>query len=333
MIVLTGGTGFVGQRLARQLSADGRAVRVLSRIPHRVALPSAVEWAAADLTDPSSLPAALHGADTVVHLAAVLPGGRVSAAGLEAANAGGTSALAGASRAAGVRRFIHVSSAGVYGDGAQEAPHRESDPLSPATPYERSKVEAERALRAALEGSAVDWIILRPTGLYGPDRPATAAFFREVARQRLWLHGPTRVLVHPTHVLDLVGAIVRTLDRDGLHREILNIGGARAVEFRELIALTGARLGHTPLQLSAPGWSRMIAAGVTGAWRLAGTPPSILQRLARRRVNRSVNIEKARLILEFEPVALEWGLDDTAAGLREMGLLAGEATRAAGDHA
>jgi NADH dehydrogenase len=329
VIVLTGGTGFVGQRLARQLTAQGRAVRVLSRNPHRVALPGTVEWAAGDLTDPSSLSAALKGAETVIHLAAALPGGRVPTAGLESANVGGTAALASAARAAGVRRFIHVSSAGVYGDGLEEAPHREADPLSPATPYERSKLEAERALKAALEGSSVSWTILRPPGLYAADRPATAAFFREVARRRLWLHGPARVWVHPTHVLDLVDAIVRTLDHRDLHREVLNVGGGRPVEFRELIGLVGARLGHTPQQVSMPRWSGYMAAGVAGAWRLAGAPPAMLQRLARRRVNRTVDIEKARRLLGFEPVALEWGLDQTATELREMGLLAGRAARPA----
>ena len=44
--------------------------------------------------------------------------------------------------------------------------------------------------------SGAAWTILRPAGLYGADRPATARHFREVARRRVWLHGPTRVIVH-----------------------------------------------------------------------------------------------------------------------------------------
>lgn len=323
MILITGGTGFVGQRLARQLTAEGRPVRILSRSPHRVALPDTVEWAPGDLTDPSSLCAALSGVETVVHLAAALPGGRVRTAGLQSTNVGGTEALASAARAAGVQRFIHVSSAGVYGDGALEAPHGEADPPSPTTPYERSKLAAEQALETALQGSSVRWIILRPSGLYGPDRPATAAFFREVARRRLWLHGPTRVLVHPTHVLDLVGAIVRSLDRDDLQREVVNVGGACPVELQELIALVGARLGHQPLQFTLPTWCRNMAAKVAGVWSLWGEPPPLLQRLTRSRINRAISIEKARLLLGFEPVALEWGLDQTTAALCEMGFLAG----------
>jgi nucleoside-diphosphate-sugar epimerase len=327
VIFLTGGTGFVGQRLTRQLTAEGRAVRVFSRGPRRAAFPPAVEWATGDLNDPSCLPAALKGAETVIHLAAALPGGPASASRVESLNVDGTRALASAACAAGVRRFIHVSSAGVYGDGVEEAPHREADPLSPATPYERSKLEAERALEAALEGSSVGWIILRPTGLYGPDRPATAAFFQDVAGRRLWLHGPTRVLVHPTHVLDLVGAIARALEHEDLCGEVLNVGGAKPVEFRELIALIGAQLGHGPLQVSAPSWSRHVADGMARVWRLLGPPPVGLEHLARQWVNRTVNIEKARRLLGFEPVSLEWGLDQTATVLREMGLLARPAAR------
>ncbi len=263
----------------------------------------------------------------MIHLAAVLPGDGRWVAGLDSVNVGGTEALAGAVRAAGVQRLIHISSVAVYGDGGQPTPHREIDPLSPNTPYAKSKLAAEQAIETVLEGSAVRWIVLRPSGLYGPDRPATAAFFREVSRRRLWLHGPARVLVHPTHVLDLVAAINRVLEQDDLHREVINVGGERSVEFPEWIGLVGTRVGRRPAQIAAPRWSRHMAAGMARGWRIIGQPPARLERLTRRWVNHAVDLEKARRLLGFEPVSLEWGLDQTADTLREMGLLDGGVAR------
>jgi nucleoside-diphosphate-sugar epimerase len=321
VILITGGTGFVGQALARQLAADGLAVRILSRHPNRVTPRMPVEWVLGDLTERTSLPPALRDVDTVIHLAAVVPAGLPPRADLESVNVGGTGALAEAAATAHVRRFIHVSSAGVYGDGARDEPHKENDPIAPTGPYERSKVAAERAVVDALEGSSVHWVILRPPGLYGPDRPATAQFFVDVAHRHVWLHGPVPALVHPTHVLDLVQALVRVLRCPELHAEVVNIGGERPVDFRELIALVGKRLGRDPLQISAPRWSRQVASGIASTWRLAAIPPAVIQRLSRAHVNRTVNIEKARRLLGFEPVTLDWGLDQTVTGLRARGRL------------
>src|SRR5690348_16142476 len=83
----------------------------------------------------------LTGFDTVVHLAAVLTGHDVVPV-----NVDGARALAGAARTAGVSRFIHCSSAGVYGDSEDPAPLVETDRTSPATPYERSKRDGEQAV-------------------------------------------------------------------------------------------------------------------------------------------------------------------------------------------
>lgn len=294
---------------------------MLSRRGKPEEAPGGVEWAVGDLQDAASLARPLDGVSAVVHLAAMLPAGGRSDADLAALNAGGTEALAQAALAAGTPRFVHVSSAGVYGDNPRLEPLLETDPPAPGNGYERSKLSAERAVESTLSRSDVRWTILRPAGLYGADRPATAAFFRDVARRRLWLHGPVAVLVHPTHVRDLVGAIAAALDRDDLGGEVINIGGSRGLEYRELIGLIGTRVGRTPLQISAPAWCALPARGAAAAWRVVGTPPAALARLAKPRINRTVNTGKARRLLAFEPIPLERGLDETAAELRGKGLL------------
>lgn len=316
MILLTGGTGFVGRHLAQQFVIDGRSVRVLSRRPGLIALPG-VSWAAGDLNDPSSLAAALEGIHTVVHAAAKLAVRDRGAPELESINADGTAAIARAARAAGVRRFCQISSGGVYGDGATAVPHVESDEPRPGNAYERSKLAAERALISALAGSDVTWIVLRPQGLYAADRPATAAMFREVAARRVWIHGAPRVVVHPTYIDDLVSAVRLAIDCDTVERDVFNIGGSRALDLTELIALIGARMAHTPHQWRVPRFAGRSAAAIGRAWAALGTPPAALLRQGRAWINRAVSIDKARRVLGFEPVPLELGLDATAAQLRQ----------------
>lgn len=315
MILVSGGTGFVGRHLVRQLVADGHAVRVLSRTPDERLFGGSVEWARGDLLAADTLGPALAGISAVVHAAAVLP---APAQGVDAmsVNVSGTAAIAEAARAGGVRRFIHISSAGVYGNGSGPSPHRESDTLEPQTAYERSKLESESAVRDMLAATSVAWTILRPQGLFGAERSETAELFRSVATKRVWLHGPSRVLIHPTDVRDLIAAITLLLARDDMSGEVINVGGSRALEFRELIALIGARVGHTPLQLSAPSWLSMVAAAGTRAAGTVGIRAHRLERMSMPLINRAVSIEKARRLLGFIPTPLEHSLDDAAAALR-----------------
>lgn len=321
VILLTGGRGFVARHLLRRLAADQCEVRVLSRSPGPLTTPDGVSWVQGDLVDPASIGRALKGVRTVVHAAGVLPGARARPEVYESVNVRGTEALARQAREARVRTFIHISSAGLYGDGSTSVPHEESDTPCPGTIYQRSKLRAELALQTALEESSVSWTILRPQFLYGPDQPATVRLFKSVARRQFWLHGPARALVHPTHVTDLVQAIGLVRARDDLHGEVINVGGGRSLDFRELIALIGARVGRRPIQLSAPGWTRTLARGAARGWKVVTPPPEILTRLMRSWITSAVSIEKARRLLRFEPMLLERGLSETADELRQMGSL------------
>lgn len=319
MILLTGGTGFVGRHLMQGLVGKGGPIRVLSRRAAPPTTPPGVEWAVGDLADDASLRAAMRGVDTVVHAAAIVPATGRARGPMHEVNVAGTAALARAARCANVHRFIHVSSAGVYGDGDGPTAHRETDTPMPATAYERSKLAAEVALTGELSGGPTRWIMLRPQGLYAADRPATVAQFLEISRRRVWLHGPARTVVHPTHIDDLVAAVCCVLARTNLHGEVINIGGERALEYSELIALIGRRVNHTPLQIQAPAVTGVIARAVESVWSQFGAAPPALARQARRWINRAVDIAKARDLLHYQPISLETGLGRTAAALGYTG--------------
>lgn len=286
-------------------------------------MPAPVEVVPGDLADEPSLRAALAGVQVVIHAAASVGEGR-SEADLMRTNAEGTGRLARVALRCGVPRFIHLSSAAVYGDEAVAKRHGEDDPLNARSPYQRSKLAAEVALAQALaqaHGSAtMHWTILRPAGLYGPDRPQTQAFFREVARRKVWLHAAAPAVLQPTHVDDLVQAVDLALRHEGSRGEAINVGGSRALTYPELIALVAARVGARPLQLHAPRWARRVAAGaarIRPGWGAAAP----LVRLGREGPNSAVDIGKARRLLGFEPMPLEAGLDRTVAEMRAAGML------------
>lgn len=308
MILVTGGSGFVGRHLVDALAARGDQVRVLTRSDRTSPRPG-VTMALGDLSDETSLEHAVRGARVVVHLAARLAPAVGDVRAWYDFNVGTSATLAAAARRAGVERFIHLSSGGVYGDGTAARPHAESDLPHPGNEYERSKLAAEQAVIECLASSGTACAILRPAGIYGRGRPATTAFFDEVRRRRLWLHATPNVIVHPTHVSDVVQACMRLLDRPEVGG-VLNIAGERALPFQELVALTASALGVRARQLVVPaavGRSiGRVAASVLAAARVS--VPMVLERAARPYVNRALDISQARARLGFAPIDLGAGL-------------------------
>jgi nucleoside-diphosphate-sugar epimerase len=323
MILVTGGTGFVGRALIARLIEQRRPVRTITRRPDR--LPGelradAVQVLAGDLHDAAMLGTALGGVHTVVHLAGAVQG---SPAQLTATNHEAAAALAAAARRAGVRWFVHLSSAGVYGDVPHAEPSREEGPMFASTPYERSKLAGERAVVAALRGGAVGHVVLRPAGIYGGVRPATQQFLRQVAARRWWLSAPPPVIVHPTYIDDVVQAVLACLERPDLDGEAINIGGERALPLDEWALAVAHALG-TPLhRLTLPRWAvappaRAIAAS---ARALGLPPPARCLHAALPLISRALDTSKARARIGFAPMPMAQALGATIAQARALGAL------------
>jgi nucleoside-diphosphate-sugar epimerase len=323
MILVTGGSGFVGRALIARLVAQHLAVRTVTR--QRDGLPeqlrhAALQVMAGDLHDGALLERALDGVHTVVHLAGAVHG---TPAQLEATNHQAAAALAAAARRAGVRWFVHLSSAGVYGDVPHAAASREDGALFAHTPYERSKLAGEQAVVAALAGSPVGHVVLRPAGLYGGMRPATQQFLSQVTARRWWLSAPPTVIVHPTYIDDVVHAVLACLQRPDLDGEVINIAGERALPLDEW-ALTVAHAIGTPLRrLALPSWAvTPPARAITMAARALGLQaPARCVRAALPVISRALDTSKARARIGFTPVPMAQALGDTIAQARTLGAL------------
>jgi nucleoside-diphosphate-sugar epimerase len=172
-IVVSGANGFVGRAVSSALVESGDEVIGLVRRPQVVAR-GVREWVLdADGFEgvgerwPSDCRC-----DAVIHLAArvhLMNDTAVdSLAAYRETNVAGTLRLAKASRAAGARRFVFVSSIKAIGDSDPGRPLRESDEPAPTDPYGWSKLEAERALLAYGRESGQEVVIVRPPLVYGP---------------------------------------------------------------------------------------------------------------------------------------------------------------------
>jgi dihydroflavonol-4-reductase len=161
-VLVTGVSGSVAGTLARRLGESGWRVRALVRTAPQAAGAVARGWQPvyADLADASSLPDAVAGADVVVHAAACLDQDVKLA---EAVNVGGTRSLALASLAAGVSRFVHISTMSVHGDPQPDG-LAEDSPLAtdhPASAYVATKARAEVAL-GEVGALGLPTVVLRP---------------------------------------------------------------------------------------------------------------------------------------------------------------------------
>lgn len=195
-VLITGGTGFIGMELVRQLSAAGIRARVLVRRPHRAGLLRAfdIEPVQGDLEVPESVERALAGVDTVFHL-----GGRASFESyrrLKPTIVDGTVQLGQMAADAGVRHFVFASSLFVHGNES-----RLIDAATPPRPklgYGRAKLEAENALVETAAQGGMGLACLRLPHVYGPQ----SILFRQVRSGIALFPGTMRNRCGQLHVGD-----------------------------------------------------------------------------------------------------------------------------------
>lgn len=164
--LITGGAGFLGINLCRYLLARGERVRSMDIASFDYPERSRIEVVDGDVRDPVAVERALRGIDVVVHAAAALP--LAPPQEIHSTAVRGTGLLLDGAAAAGVRRFIFISSTAVYGV-PDHHPLVETDRLQGVGPYGESKIEAEGlCTQARARGQCVT--VLRPKSFVGPER-------------------------------------------------------------------------------------------------------------------------------------------------------------------
>ena len=186
-LLLTGANGFVGSAVCRQAASTGRAVRGAVRMAG-TSVPGAQAVTVAAIDGHTDWTPALQACHSVIHAAARVHVMNESSAdplsAFRRVNVDGTLNLARQAAAAGVRRFVFVSSVKVNGESTEPLyPYKASDTPAPQDPYGMSKAEAEQGLRDIAVQTGLEVVIVRPPLVYGPGVKANfASLMRAVQR-------------------------------------------------------------------------------------------------------------------------------------------------------
>ncbi|MFQ5942202.1 MAG: NAD(P)H-binding protein [Anaerolineales bacterium] len=310
MVLVTGGTGFLGRAVIRQLSRSDHQVRILMRPSRRSPeLPAGipVEAAISSLLDKRGVRAAMVGVDNIVHLAGAERGGLET--GLRAVDIEGTRVLVEAARQAQISRLIYVS-------------HLGAEPSS-AFPALRAKAKAEDTIRK----SGLPYTIVRSSLVYGEgDRfTSSLAMLLGISPGIFPIPGDGRTAIQPVWVDDLAMCVAWSLDEQAMIGQIYDVGGPEFLTLRQVVEMvmqaTGSRrwlVSASPLYLRGITWlfQRVLpypplttfwfdylassrTASLDALPRIFGLKPSMM-------IDRLQYLEERNWLLEFVGRQLKW---------------------------
>jgi nucleoside-diphosphate-sugar epimerase len=297
-VLVTGAAGFVGRAVSDGLRAEGVDVVGVDRVAD-----PAAGIVAGDTTDPSAWATAAEACDVVIHTAAVVS----NAVGLDEqwrVNVLGTRRVLDVAVAAGVRRFVHLSSVRAFSDVDFPDGVTEEHPVRPdGNPYVDTKVAGEQVVLQAHAAGQIEVVIVRPGDIVGPGSQPWVVKPLELIRQgQFLLPAMGRGVFSPVDIEDVVRGLILTATHPAAAGEVFTISGAGGVStkdyFRPLVEFAGKRgpIG-VPTTIAVA-----LSAIVDGLSRLRGrrteVNPGTTRYLAR---TGTYSIEKARRVLGYEP--------------------------------
>lgn len=309
MILVTGASGFVGSALLRRLAADGPDVRAVYRSA-RTQPPAGVQQVlVGDLGPELDWRAALESVVVVVHAAARVHVMRDTAADpldeFRRTNVAGTLNLARQAAAAGVRRFVFISSVKVHGESTLPGhPFSERDAPAPQDAYGQSKLEAEQGLLSMAQATGMELVIVRPPLVYGPGvRANFQSLMRAVAKG---LPLPLAALDNRRSLVgldNLVDLIVTCVDHPAAANQTFLVSDGEDLSTPGLIRGLAQAMGRSPRLFRLPLWMLWIPATLLGRRATLERVCGSLQ----------VDISKARTTLGWRPpVSVREGLAQVA---------------------
>ncbi len=251
-ILVAGGTGFIGSALCRELADREHDVTALARNPHASDLPENIEVVAGDVTDYETLPPVVEGQDVFVNLVALSPlykpdGGNQMH---DRVHRGGTENCVRAAEAAEVDQFVQLS--GIH-----------ADPDAP-TAYLRAKGRAEEIV----QDSSLDWVILRPTVVFG-EGGEFIPFTKKVAPPYLTpLPGGGRTRFHPIWLNDFTPMLADAADDNEHIGNIYELAGPEIYSLAEIARLVHQADGRSatiiPIPMPLAGIGMTIGGAIPG---------------------------------------------------------------------
>jgi NADH dehydrogenase len=257
VILVTGGTGFVGPRVVHALRERDLPVRALVRNPSGRSATTLAAWGAeltqGDMTERESLRRAVEGADVVVHLVAIRQGSQEQ---FRRVMEEGTRDLVTAAKEAGVKRFVLMSALGT------------SEETKDLVPYYHAKWEQEQTV----QGSGLEHVIFRPSFVFAKDGGILPTFRRLARLSPLTpIIGSGKQRIQPIWVDDVAAYFAQGADKTEAANRIFELGGPDAVSWNEFWARLKRTLGQRRPSLHVP--MALMRANALVTERLPGNVP------------------------------------------------------------
>jgi len=268
--LVTGGSGFLGNLIARRLLERGARVRVLDvwEDPSR---PRDIEFVSCDIRDRAGVAAAMRGVDVVHHNVALVPLTKAGPRFWEV-NVDGSRIAAEEAVRAGVSAFIHMSSSAIFGAPAA-CPVGEATPFHPVDVYGRAKLAGEQAVRQVCDAAGVRLVVVRPRTILGEGRLGIFQILFDWIRsgRNVYVIGSGDIRFQFVHAHDLMDAYMMALDhgRPGTY----NIGTDRFGTLREALERLIAHAGTASRVRRLPEAVTMGTLGLLDRLRLSPLAP------------------------------------------------------------
>jgi NADH dehydrogenase len=228
-VFVTGGTGFVGRAVIHALRAEGHTVRCLVRRGSERDLKGleAIERIEGDVLQRDGLDSDMAGCEAVVHLVGIIREHPATGVTFDRVHVQGTRNVLDAARAAGVRRYVHMSALGTR-PGAHAR-------------YHQTKWAAEEAVRS----SGLAWTIFRPSIIYGRGDGFVTMLASTIRRVPVFpVIGTGRQRLQPIPVDQVAEAFAQALEAPATEKQTYDVGGPEAVSLVDLIDRIGAAMGY-----------------------------------------------------------------------------------------
>lgn len=243
MLLITGGTGFVGGYILEALEGEvARSdVRVMSRAGRGLDKLAAQGYdiAPGSVTKPEEVKRAMQGVDTVIHLVAIIREAKQKGQTFDRVIGKGTENVARAAKEAGVKRIIFMSALGA---------------TNQSTPYFRNKIRGEEAIKAI----GIPYTIFRPSFLIGPGGEFTGLLKQLTLMPLVPVLGPGNYPIQPMYVRDMARYFAQAIKDERFSNQTFEVGGPEVFEYNDMLRQTlDARgkkglLFHAPLLLVKP---------------------------------------------------------------------------------
>jgi len=264
-VLVTGGAGFIGSHLVRQLVTDGTHVRVLDDLStgskQRIADLN-VEFIQGDIRNVDHCKKAVQGVETVFHLAAYVsvPGSMKNPALADSINIDGTRNMLQAARESGVERFVFSSSCAVYGD-TKTVPTPEDTLPRPMSIYATEKLRGEELCQMQVAPKQFETVILRYFNVYGPGQNPDSEYAAVIPKFITALLAHTSPTIFGDgqqtrdflYVDDVVRANLAAATTPNISGEVFNIASGHATSLNQLYDELAHIIGHNlPAQYAPP---------------------------------------------------------------------------------